>query len=48
LRIRVVLRPWLLDPARALARLEEGARRAMGPFLPVDGEAMVATLAGWR
>jgi len=37
-------REWLRDAAQAEARLDEAARAAMGPFLPLDEEAWAAAL----
>jgi hypothetical protein len=37
---------WLRDRASAAAGLDEAARAAMGPFLPVDEEAWAKVLGG--
>jgi hypothetical protein len=41
---RVRAKPWLLDPAEAESKLDEAAVARMGPFLPVDPQAMAVAL----
>jgi len=41
---RVRAKAWLLDPAEAESKLDEAAVARMGPFLPVDPQAMAVAL----
>jgi hypothetical protein len=43
-KTRVRAKGWVIDPAEAEARLDEAALARMGPFLPVDRDAMAAAL----
>jgi hypothetical protein len=43
-KARVRAKPWVIDPAEAESKLDEAATVRMGPFLPVDPQAMSVAL----